>query len=141
MVTAYDVTANELISATRAELMKVKEIQPPVWAKFVKTGVQAQRPPTQKDWWHTRCAALLRTIYIKGPVGVQKLRTKYGGSKKIGCGKAHFRRAGGNIIRKALQQLEAAELIKKASGNKGREISPKGKSMLDKLATKIAGKK
>ena len=141
MVTVYDASAAELISATKAELMKVKEIQPPEWSKFVKTGAHKERPPTQDDWWYIRCASILRTIYIKGPVGVEKLRTRYGGRKNMGTRKEHFRRASGNIIRKALQQLETAGLLKKAVGNKGREISPKGRSMLDKLATKIVGKK
>lgn len=141
MPTVYDVSAGELISATKAQLMKVKEIQPPEWTKFVKTGAHKERPPTQDDWWYIRCASLLRTIYVKGPIGVEKLRTKYGGRKNRGTKKEHFRKGSGSVIRKALQQLETAELIKKSSVRGGREISPKGKSMLDKLATKIVGKK
>lgn len=141
MVTVYDAPAAELISATKEELKKIKEIQPPEWAKFVKTGSHKERPPAQEDWWHIRCASMLRAIYTKGPIGVEKLRIKYGGRKNRGTKTEHFRRAGGNVIRKGLQQLETAGLIKKASGKRGREISPKGKSMLDKLATKIVGKK
>ena len=141
MTTVYDASAAELISATKSELMKIKEIQLPEWSKFVKTGAHKERPPAQKDWWHIRCASLLRAIYLKGPIGVEKLRTRYGGKKNMGTRKEHFKKASGNIIRKALQQLETAGLIKKAVGNRGREISPKGMSMLDKLATKIVGKK
>jgi small subunit ribosomal protein S19e len=141
MVTVYDAPAAELIRVTKEELKKVNEIKPPEWSAFVKTGAHVERPPSQEDWWYIRCASLLRTVYIKGPIGVEKLRTKYGGRKNRGTKKEHFTRAGGNIIRKSLQQLEKAGLIKKTTEKEGREISPKGKSMLDKLATKIVGKR
>ena len=51
----------------------------------------------------------------------------------------HFYRGSGSIIRKALQQLEAAGLIeKKDKGvHKGRVITGKGMSLLDQAASKI----
>ena len=42
----------------------------------------------------------------------------------------------GAIIRKALQQLEAAGLVETVKG-KGRVVTNKGRSLLDKLATEI----
>lgn len=48
----------------------------------------------------------------------------------------HFRKAGGSAIRKALQQLEAAGLVTKIEG-RGRVLTPKGRSLLDRLAYRI----
>jgi len=45
-----------------------------------------------------------------------------------------FYKGSGNIIRKILQQLEKAELIKQnEQGRKGRIVTNKGRSFLDKL--------
>lgn len=143
MATIYDVDTNELIDAVAEELKKIDAIQPPEWAPFVKTGVSKERPPVNKDWWYMRTASVLRKVTILGPIGVSKLRTKYGGKKNCGYRPERFYRASGNIIRKILQQLEKAELIKKKEKDihKGRIIAPKGKSLLDKTATRLLGKK
>ena len=107
-------------------------IDMPEWAKFVKTGINRQRPPVSEDWWFFRAAAILRTVENRGPVGVAKLRTKYGGKKNNGMAPEHFQRSSGKIIRTILQQLETAKLIKQeAIGvHKGRIITPEGKSLL-----------
>ncbi len=141
MGSIYDVSPNELIERAAVELAKMPEIAPPEWAKFVKTGHFRQRPPTSEDWWYMRSAAVLRSVYKLGPIGVAKLRTKYGGKKDRGHKPAKFFRAGGNILRKVLQQLETAQLVKQTTigVHKGRVITPKGRSLLDKLATEIAG--
>jgi small subunit ribosomal protein S19e len=73
---------------------------------------------------------------MKGPVGVSKLRKEYGGRKRRGVKPAHFAKAGGNIIRTVLQQLEQAGLAQK-DGIKGRVVSGKGRSLLDAMATQI----
>ena len=114
----------------------VKEVRPPEWANFVKTGSHKERVPDDPDWWYKRCASLLRKLYLHGPVGVERLRTAYGGRKDLGLKREHFRKAGGAIIRKGLQQLEAAGLVKKVDG-KGRMLTPKGYSLLDSLAARI----
>ncbi len=134
MATIYDKDTNELIAKASEELKKV--IKAPEWAQFVKTGVHKERPPVEKDWFYKRAAAILRSVYIKGPIGTNKLRIKYGGRKNRGYAPEKFYRGSGNIIRKALQQLEEAGLIKKAEKgvHKGRMITPKGKSFLDKLS-------
>jgi small subunit ribosomal protein S19e len=139
MVSIYSVEANELILKAAEELKKIDSIKPPAWAVFVKTGISKQRPPAQKDWWYIRAAAILRSIYKIGPVGVNKLRTRYGSKKDRGVRPEHFYPASGNIIRKILQQLEKAELIKKGEHgvHKGKVIAPKGKSLLDKIAVSI----
>ena len=107
----------------------------PDWAKFSKTGTHKERPPMDPEWWYKRAAAILRTVYIKGPIGVSKLRIKYGGKKDRGHKPEEFRKGSGKIIRLILQQLEKEELIKFAEKgvHKGRVITAKGQSFLDKL--------
>lgn len=138
-MSVYNIDPSKLINKLAEELKGIKEISPPEWAKFVKTGNFKERPPVEKDWWYKRTASLLRKIYVLGPIGVSKLRVKYGGKKNRGFKPEEFRKASGNIIRKSLQQLESSGLIiqKNIKDHKGRVISPKGKSMLDKLANSI----
>ena len=141
MSNIYDIDQSELVEKAAEELKKIKEIEPPAWAAYVKTGMHKERPPIKQDWWYTRAAAILRYIYRVKLIGVSKLRTRYGGKKNKGHKPSHFYKGSGNIIRKILQQLEKAGFLKKTEKDvhKGREITPKGKSFLDKIATQIAG--
>lgn len=143
MATMYDVDAQELIEKAAEELKKIPEIKAPAWAPFVKTGMHKERPPVNDDWWYLRAASVLRAVYRLGPVGVSKLRTKYGGKKNRGVKKEHFYKGSGNILRKSLQQLEKAGFVKfeEKGIHKGRIITPKGKSFLDRIATRIQGAK
>lgn len=136
MVSMNDVPVNDLIEKAAESLKKVPEIKAPEWARFVKTGMHKERPPVNPDWWHMRAAAILRTVAKVGPVGVSKLRTKYGGRKNRGHKPDKFYRGSGSIIRKIFQQLEKAQLIKQADkhGKKGRVIAPKGASLLSRAA-------
>jgi len=139
VVSVKDVPAELLIKELVNYLKSnVSEVKPPEWALFVKTGANKDRPPMQEDWWYWRAASILRKLYLHGPVGLERLRTAYGYRAKIGSEmrREHFRKAGGAIIRKILQQLERAGLVEKIPG-KGRVLSPKGKSLLDKLAMRI----
>ena len=139
MPTMFDVPVNDLIEEVAKDLQKIDQIKPPEWSTFAKTGTHKERPPKRQDWWFVRCSAILRSVRKLGPVGVQKLRTKYGGRKRRGHKPEHFYKGSGNVIRKALQQLEAAELIKKdeKGGRKGRVITPKGVSLIDKASVKL----
>lgn len=139
MASIYDVPQNELIEKTAEELKKIKDIKPPAWASFVKTGVFKERPPVSKDWWYMRAAALLRRLYKNSPIGVSKLRTYFGGRKNRGMKPEKFFKGSGSVIRKIMQQLETAGLAKKEEKgiHKGRAITPKGTSILDKVATQI----
>ena len=135
LTTVYDVSSADLIDKLAKYLAdNFDEINPPAWAVHVKTGAQSQRPPDQHDWWYTRCASLLRKIYIKGPLGISKLRAEYGGKQK-GNEPAHFKPSGSNILRKALHQLGKAGLVE--SKPRGRVLTGKGQSLLDKLAKEI----
>ena len=131
-----EVSASALIKRLSEELRKLKELTPPEWSHFVKTGTHKERPPEQPDWWYTRAASLLRRIYIDSPVGVQRLRSYYGGRKKRGVAPGHFRRASGKILRTILQQLEKAGLVMKTERG-GRKLTPKSASMLATLANRI----
>jgi len=96
----YNCDPSELIEKTSEELKKIESVKAPEWAPFVKTGVHKERPPANLDWWFVRAASILRQIYIHGPIGVSKLRTKYGGKKNRGVKPEHFFKGSGNIIRK-----------------------------------------
>jgi len=143
MTSMYDVEPSELVEKTSEELKKLQELKPVAWAVFVKTGTHKERPPVKSDWWYARAASILRSVALLGPVGVSKLRTKYGGKKNRGYRPEHFFKGSGSIIRKILQQLEKAGLIVKAEKgvHKGRVITPKGISLLNSVASKIKGSK
>src|SRR5918998_6673839 len=135
MAKIFDVPADDLISRLSEQLKKDKKINPPEWAYFVKTGTHAEKMPQNKDWWYTRCASLVRKVYLHGPIGISDLKSYYGGRKRIGYNLDHHKDAGGAIIRKALQQLESAGYITKKS--KGRLMSDDGMKKIDRLATEI----
>lgn len=122
-----------------AEYLKneVPQVRPPHWAAFVKTGRDREHPPLQEDWWYLRAASILRKLYLKGePVGIGSLRVAYGGRKNYGSAPEHFVKASGSAIRKILQQLEKAGLVERVA-KKGRRLTPKGVSLLDKLSYDI----
>lgn len=141
MTNIYDVNPNELIERVAEDLKKNDSIKPPEWAAFVKTGLHKERRPTRADWWYIRSAAVLRSVWKLGPIGVSKLRVKYGGRKNNGMAPEHHARGTGSILRKALQQLETAGLVKKGEKRPGRVITPQGMSLLGKAAVVVRGPK
>src|SRR3989338_5734134 len=134
MVSARDAEPQQLIEKT-AEALK-KDMQMPEWALFIKTGVNKQRAPEQRDWWFLRSASVLRQIYMDGPVGVERLRSFYGGRKRLGHKPPHFRKAGGKIIRTILIDLEKMGYVAK-KGKEGRTITPQGQKFLDGTAKSV----
>ncbi|MFW6013605.1 MAG: 30S ribosomal protein S19e [Candidatus Nanoarchaeia archaeon] len=138
MKSVYNVQKQVLGEKLAEELKNYEELKAPDWAMFVKTGANKERPPVQLDWWYKRAASILIRVWTFGPIGVSKLRVKYGGRKRRGYKPAEFRKSSGNIIRKILQQLENAELIKQDSRDthKGRVITGKGVSLLTKTSRK-----
>ena len=135
MAKVYDVPADLLIGKL-TEILKSEDIPPPSWIPFVKTGAHADKPPHERDWWYTRCASLLRKIYLNGPIGINELCKLYGGGKPVGYGAAHHKDAGGAIIRNAIHGLEKLNYLEKVE-KKGRVASKQGMQKLDKLATEI----
>jgi small subunit ribosomal protein S19e len=132
MVTAYDIPASDLIDNMSVELKALPEISPPEWAPFVKTGVHKELPPEDPDWWFIRTAAVLRKVYIKGPIGTRRLKAMYGGKKNRGVKQEKSRSGSGSIARKILQQLEKAKLVETVPN--GRQITARGMSFVDNVA-------
>ncbi len=139
MASIYDVPQDELIEKIAEELKQFGELKPPEFTAYVKTGVNKERPPMRRDWWYIRAASIITKIYKTGPIGVSKLKTKYGSKKHRGHRTEEFRKASGSIIRKILQGLEKAGLAKQAEKgvHKGRIITERGKSLIDKAATSV----
>lgn len=122
--------------ALAEKLKDIKEIEAPEWSYFVKTGTSRQRAPTEEDFWQKRAASILRQLYLNGVVGVERLRTRYGGRKNRGVRPAKFRKSSGKIIRLILQQLEKAALVEQVKDLQfGRRLTKKGKDFLDSIQT------
>lgn len=136
MITAFDVEPNKLIKGVAQKLKQDGMVAPPEWMVYVKTGPHRERVPQDEDFWYVRCASILRALYIDGPMGVSVLRERFGGKPGSRSGRMHATKAGGSIIRKALQQLEKANLITK--DKKGRYISKKGISLLNSVAKQVS---
>jgi small subunit ribosomal protein S19e len=136
MTTAFDVPAESLIDALTKKLQKEKEVNPPEWSEFVRTGISRENPPENKDWWYRRCASILRKIYFKNNIGIERLRSEYGGKTDKGSKPYKASGGSGSIVRNALTQLEKAGYVSKLRG-KGRMLTPKGRSFLDNTAFEV----
>ena len=136
MPTVYDIPPSVIIRRLAQDLRAREEIEPPEWTLFVKTGAHKERAPDDPDWWYMRCASILRKIYLKGPIGTERLRIVYGGKKRRGVKPNRFHKGSGAVVRTALQQLERAGFVKKR-GNKGREMTNIGRSYMDKLSATL----
>ena len=135
MTTVFDVPADLLITKVAEELKSNDKIESPAWSDFVRTGVHKERKPENDDWWFIRTASIIRRVYIDGPVGVESLRTFYGGKKDRGVRPEVFKKGSGAIIRNALHQLEDAGYVEKVEG--GRIVTPQGRSFLDLIAGEL----
>ncbi|MCK5039686.1 MAG: 40S ribosomal protein S19 [Candidatus Aenigmarchaeota archaeon] len=123
------IKTQNLINQLAVDLEKEKDITVPTWINIVTTGISREKIPSDTNWWYCRMGSILRQISIK-PVGIEKLRTKYGGRKNRGHAPERFKKAGGNNIRKALQELEKLKLVEK--GPKGRKLTLEGKNYIEK---------
>jgi len=133
----YDLDANMLIGRMAEELKKDSAIKPPEFAGYVKTGPHVEHEPEDKDFWYIRCASILRQAYIRGKISTGGLRMHYGGRARHRVKSAHHMDSGGSIIRKAMQQLENGEYIKKEE--KGRVLTSKGRKFIDGVCGKMKG--
>jgi small subunit ribosomal protein S19e len=139
MVTLYDVPTKDLIEAVAEELRE--EVAEPDWTAFAKSGSYAELPPEQADFFHRRAASVLRTVAVDGPVGVERLRTRYGGkasgSTRFRVAPEHRVNGSGNLIRTILQELEAADLVERPPDGEGRVVTAAGRSLLDTTAGEV----
>ncbi len=132
---AKEADPNQLIDELAGIMKSDGVVNPPEWSQFIKTGSHVERPPENEDWWYVRAASVLRQVYMRGPIGVGKLRGWYGGRRNRGARPERHCPAGGKIIRVCLQQLEAAGLI--AKDKVGRKITSKGQALIDKTAAAV----
>ncbi len=133
MSNVYDVKASELVKAAAAQLKG--KITKPGYLNYVKSGANKERVPSDPDFWYMRSASILRQVYVNGPIGVSRLRTRYGSRKEHSVHRKHMVRAGGSVIRDSFQSLEKINFVKNTKG--GRMITPQGRSFLDKIAKQI----
>jgi len=136
LVTVYDVPAAPLLERLATHLKSEGKITPPEWAPFVRTGVHTEKAPDQRDWWFLRVAAILRKVYIRGPVGTSRLAAEFGGRRDNGSAPYHARKGSRNIVRTALQQLEEAGYTT-IREKQGRVITPQGQKLLDRLSYEL----
>ena len=136
----YDLPAQEFNLKLAEALKKIPAFKAPEWVEFVKSGPAKERPIDDEDFWFKRAASILRQIYRKKIVGVNRLRTKYGSKKNRGMKPEKFKKAGGKIIRTILQQCDTAgftEIAKPVKGIRskkpGRQLTDKGKKFLEDL--------
>jgi|SRR3989338_2778606 len=128
------IPAEKYNSLLAEALKKIPEFKKPEWVDFVKTSTHRARPTQELDFWHKRAASILRQIYIHEVVGVERLRTRYGGRKNRGVLPSEFRKGGGKIIRTILQQADSAGFTEKFKGkHSGRKLTEKGKSFLEEI--------
>ncbi len=119
-------------------LKNIPEFEAPEWVQFVKSSPSKERPIEDIDFWHKRAASILRQIYKKRLLGVNRLRTRYGSKKNRGSKPEKFVKAGGKIIRTILQQsdkagfTEMSKIVKGVRNKKpGRQLTKKGKDFLE----------
>jgi small subunit ribosomal protein S19e len=136
MTTVYDVPADRLIQRIAEKLKSNEKIKAPEWAEYIKTGVHKEKAPVEREWWHKRVAAILRKIYIKGPIGTSRLAAEFGGKVDRGSKPYKARKGSRSIARHSLRQLEAAGLIFNKN-RKGRVISTDGQKLLDQTAHEV----
>lgn len=130
---------NELLAEA---LKKISEFEQPEWSFYVKTSSAKERPPENDDFWFKRAASILRQLYFKGVIGVNKLRTRYGAKKDRGGRPSKFRKASGKIIRVILQQAEVAGFVEKVDHLQfGRKLTKKGRDFLDSVKVEVKEKK
>ncbi len=130
MANVFDVKGSALVRLTAERLKGLME--KPAYVDYVKSGPNKERLPNDPDFWYTRSASILRQIYLNGPIGVERLRTRYGSRKEHSVHRKHHTKAGGSMIRDACQSLEKLSFVKNTKA--GRVITPKGRSFLDKIS-------
>ena len=134
MSNVYEIEPGEYNQKLAIALEKMPEFKMPEWAAFVKTSISRERPPQDEKFWYNRAASILRQIYIKGVVGVNRLKTRYGGRQNRGAKPERFKKGSGKIIRTILQQAEKAEFLVKFKGKRsGRKLTEKGVKFLESV--------
>ena len=130
----YDVPAKFLIEEAAGKLKS--EVEQPEFITYVKSGVHTERAPQREDWFYVRMGSILYRAYKWNVLGTSKLRTYYGGRKRNGVKTEHHRKASGKVIRTAVQKLEAAGYLERATP-KGRKLTSKGQKFLNEISKDV----
>jgi small subunit ribosomal protein S19e len=145
MPVIYDVLPDELIWEVSQKLKDkknnpgVEPIVPPKDSIHWKTAFIREFPPVDcENFWYVRAASIMRKLY-RGSLGVNRLKKAYGGRSTNHMHLKHFETGSGAIVRRILQQLEKANLVKTTEKN-GRVLTNTGRSLLDKTASEILRK-
>ncbi|XP_018322407.1 40S ribosomal protein S19-like [Agrilus planipennis] len=138
-VTLKDVDQHKFVRAFSQFLKKSGKLKVPDWVDIVKTSKAKELAPYDPDWYYTRCAALVRHIYHRSPIGVGSVTKIFGSRKRNGTCPSHFCRSSGSLARKALQSLEALKLIEKTPDG-GRKLTSQGRRDLDRIAAQVKAK-
>ena len=133
MASSYDVPPQQLIDRVAAQLTKDERAAPPEWVPLAKTGPHTEKAPVDREWWYRRLAAVLRKVYVLGPIGSTRLAAEFGGKEDRGSKPYRARRGSRAVARAALKRLEAMGLVT-ASDRRGRVVSPEGQKLLDDAA-------
>ena len=131
----YDVPAKFLIEEV-ADKLKT-EIEQPEFTLYVKTGMHVERAPQREDWFYVRMGSVLYRAYKWNVIGTERLRSYYGGRKRRGVKTEHKYKAGGKVIRSAVQHLEKAGYLEKAKP-KGRKLTGKAQKLLNEVSKDVA---
>ena len=75
-------------------------------------------------------------MYVNGPIGVARLAEEYGGKRDRGSKRYHAVAGSGSVARHCVRQLEAMGFIERYK-NRGRVVTPKGRSLLDNTAEEV----
>ena len=134
----YELDAQEYNLKLAEALKSIPEFKQPEWVAFVKSSPSKERPIDDEDFWYKRSASILRQVYKREFLGVNRLRTKYGSKKNRGYAPEKFMKAGGKIIRTILQQADTAGFTEIVTPNKGvrsqkpgRRLTQKGREFLE----------
>ncbi len=117
----------------------------------MKTGLHKELAPYEGNWFFLRAAAIARRVYIENRgLGVMTLRTIFGSNQRNGTVSSHRHVADGKVIRYCVQQLGKLGFVdlvitqvedetgkKVQIATKGKRLSKKGRSEMDKIATQI----
>ena len=134
----HEVDAGKFLDSLATKLMEIPEFKMPNWAEFVKTGAAKERLPQSNDWWYKRAASILRKLYVKGVIGVERLSAEYSHKKNRGVKPERVYKGGRKIIRAILQQAEAAGFVeKRQDSNPGRQLTKNGLVFLNKVVSEV----
>jgi small subunit ribosomal protein S19e len=138
----HEIDAQIFINALAKKLESLEEFKMPEWAGYVKTGRSKERVPDRDDWWYVRAASILRAAYIRGVVGVSRLRTKYGSRKNRGMRPEKFYKSSGKVIRVILQQAAKSGIVEVVKDKKaGKRLTKQGVSFLENIAKELLNKR